>query len=108
MTTYIYETIPQNDGEVVKHYEIKQSMADRALTRHPETGEPIRRVILGGYGVLKSGGTTEGPYRPAAVLRAVAAAKQRRKHENRNCIIDRFRGVIGSPAVDFFERYLSL
>ena len=57
MTTYIYETIPQNDGEAVKHYEIKQSMADRALTRHPETGEPIRRVILGGYGILKSGGS---------------------------------------------------
>ena len=37
MTTYIYETIPQNDGEAVKHYEIKQSMADRALTRHPRT-----------------------------------------------------------------------
>ena len=61
MTTYIYETIPQNDGEAVKHYEIKQSMADRALTRHPETGDPIRRVILGGYGVLKSGGETEAP-----------------------------------------------
>jgi len=60
MTTYIYETISHNDGEAVKHYEIKQSMADRALKRHPETGEPIRRVILGGYGVLKSRGTTEG------------------------------------------------
>jgi len=46
MTTYIYETISQNDGEAVKHYEIKQSMADRALKRHPETGEPIRRVSL--------------------------------------------------------------
>ena len=44
--TYIYETISQNDGEAVKHYEIKQSMADRALKRHAETGEPIRRVIL--------------------------------------------------------------
>ena len=29
-------------------------MADRALTRHPETGEPIRRVILGGYETVES------------------------------------------------------
>ena len=61
MTTYIYETIPQKDGEAVKHYEIKQSMTDPALARHPETGDPIRRVIVAGYGVLKSGGETESP-----------------------------------------------
>jgi len=55
MTTYVYETIPSKKGEKVRHYEIKQSMRDDALTTHPETGEAIRRVVLGGYGVLKSG-----------------------------------------------------
>lgn len=53
MTTYIYETIPSNPEEKPKLYEIKQSMKDDALTHHPETGEPIRRVILGGYGLMK-------------------------------------------------------
>jgi hypothetical protein len=36
-------------------------MTDPALARHPETGDPIRRVIIGGYGVLKSRGETEAP-----------------------------------------------
>ena len=98
MTTYIYETIPQNDGEAVKHYEIKQSMTDRALTRHPETGEPIRRVILGGYGVLKSRGKRRRLHRPAAAPRAVVADKTWRNYEHRNCIIDRSRGAIAAQA----------
>jgi len=55
MTTYVYETIPAKKGEKVRHFEIKQSMKDNALTKHPETGEAIRRVVVGGYGVLKSG-----------------------------------------------------
>jgi hypothetical protein len=48
--TYLYETIPDSDGEAVRRYEIRQSIHDEALTRHPETGEPIRRVIVGGLG----------------------------------------------------------
>jgi predicted nucleic acid-binding Zn ribbon protein len=55
MTTYVYETIPVKPGEKPQYFEIKQSMKDAALTKHPETGEPIRRVVLGGFGVLSSG-----------------------------------------------------
>src|SRR5690606_19444357 len=36
---YLYETIPGSDGEAVNRYEIKQSIHDAPLTRHPETGE---------------------------------------------------------------------
>ena len=50
--TYLYETIPAREGDEVKRYEIKQSIHDDALTTHPETGEPIRRVILGGWGLV--------------------------------------------------------
>jgi hypothetical protein len=50
--TYLYETIPSREGEEVKRYEIQQSIHDLALTVHPETGEPIRRVILGGWGLI--------------------------------------------------------
>jgi predicted nucleic acid-binding Zn ribbon protein len=52
MATYVYETIPQKPGQKVRHLEIKQSMKDEPLTQHPETGEPIRRVISGGFGTL--------------------------------------------------------
>ena len=55
MTTYVYETIPAKPSEKPRYHEIKQSMNDAPLTQHPETGEPIRRVVLGGFGVLSSG-----------------------------------------------------
>jgi predicted nucleic acid-binding Zn ribbon protein len=55
MATYTYETIPREADEPVRTYEIQQSMRDAAFTRHPETGEPIRRVITGGLGIMTSG-----------------------------------------------------
>lgn len=55
MTTYIYETVPGKKSGPTRRFEIRQSMKDPALTAHPETGEPIRRVVTGGYGILKSG-----------------------------------------------------
>jgi len=54
MTTYVYETIPTKEGDSVDYFEIKQSMKDAPLTQHPETGRAIRRVMLGGFGILKS------------------------------------------------------
>lgn len=54
MTTYVYEAIPSKPGAKPKYFEIKQSMNDAPLTKHPETGEPIRRVVLGGFGTLSS------------------------------------------------------
>ena len=61
MTTYVYETIPQKPDEKPVYFEVKQSMQDAPLTNHPENGQPIRRVILGGYGVLKSGAPAPKP-----------------------------------------------
>jgi predicted nucleic acid-binding Zn ribbon protein len=52
--TYLYETIPALKGAEVAHYEFEQSINDLPLTKHPETGEPIRRVILGGGGSVTS------------------------------------------------------
>lgn len=54
MAVYVYETIPSKEGETVRTYEIRQSMKDAAFTKHPETGEPIRRVIMGGLGIMTS------------------------------------------------------
>ncbi len=52
MTTYVYETIPQKKGEKPKVFEYRQSMTEKALTHHPETGEPVHRIISGGYGLM--------------------------------------------------------
>ena len=52
MATYVYETIPQTPDEPPCRFEIKQSMNDQPLTRHPETGAAIRRVITGGFGLM--------------------------------------------------------
>ncbi len=49
-----YETIRLKAGAKPKYFEIKQSMNGAPLTKHPETGEPIRRVLLGGFGMLGS------------------------------------------------------
>jgi hypothetical protein len=64
---YLYETIPAAEGEEIKRYEIKQSIHDPALSRHPETGEPIRRVIVGGVGFItgKSAGSKPNPPKPS-------------------------------------------
>ena len=53
MPIYEYETIPQGPGEAPKRYEIRQGMNDGALAKHPETGEPIRR-IYSAFGVTGS------------------------------------------------------
>ena len=57
MTTYVYEPIHQKPREKPRYFEIKQSMNDAPLTKHPESGEPIRRVVLGGFGTLSSKGS---------------------------------------------------
>ena len=55
MTTYVYETIPQRADEKPEYFEVKQTMTEAPLTEHPQSRKPVRRVVLGGYGVLKSG-----------------------------------------------------
>lgn len=50
MITYLYETVPASSREEPKHYEIQQAISDPPLTKHPQTGEAIRRVVLGGFG----------------------------------------------------------
>ena len=54
MTTYVYETIPQKRGEQTRNFVIKQSLRAKPLTKHPDTGEPIRRVMLGEFSTLNA------------------------------------------------------
>lgn len=55
MPTYIYQTIPKKKGKKPKRFEVVQSMKDKPLKKHPETGEPVERVITGGCGVVFHG-----------------------------------------------------
>ena len=54
MPTYVYETLPKRKGDPVERFEIWQSMKEDPLTTHPETGVPIRRVLIGGIGAPES------------------------------------------------------
>ena len=58
MPTYIYETI--DGSRPIRRFEVKQGFAEKPLLLDPETGELVRRVITGGYGVVVRGGST-GP-----------------------------------------------
>jgi predicted nucleic acid-binding Zn ribbon protein len=44
MPTYVYQII-NSDGSEGETFEIFQKMSDAALTKHPESGKPVRRVI---------------------------------------------------------------
>ena len=53
MATYVYETLARTStGAPVRRFEHIQSMKDAALATDPETGLPVRRVPMGGYGTI--------------------------------------------------------
>jgi len=51
MPTYVYETI----SSPPERFELRQKFDEPALTAHPETGEPVRRVMSGGLTMLPNG-----------------------------------------------------
>ena len=55
MATYVYETIPKKPNERPRRFEVEQKMSDPPLKRDPETGLPVRRVIVGGSGIVTHG-----------------------------------------------------
>ena len=55
MAIYVYETIPQKKGEKPRTFEVEQKMSEPALTHDPKTGVPVRRVIVGGSGLITRG-----------------------------------------------------
>ena len=62
MPIYVYETT----GKKKRRFELKQCMSDDPLTHDPESGEPVRRVITGGYGIMQKGKKRSAPApRPA-------------------------------------------
>jgi hypothetical protein len=54
MATYVYETIPKPGGKP-RRFEVQQRMSDPPLKKDPVTGLAVRRVILGGSGLVTHG-----------------------------------------------------
>jgi predicted nucleic acid-binding Zn ribbon protein len=55
MATYIYETIPSGARTKPRRFEVQQKMSDPPLKVDPESGLPVRRVIVGGSGLVTHG-----------------------------------------------------
>jgi predicted nucleic acid-binding Zn ribbon protein len=55
MPTYVYETTDRT--KPVRRFEVRQTFNEPALQVDPKTGEALRRVISGGYGILIHGGS---------------------------------------------------
>ena len=55
MAIYVYETIPKNPKEKPRRFEVEQKMSDAPLEKDPKTGLPVRRVIVGGSGLVTHG-----------------------------------------------------
>jgi len=55
MATYVYETIPNNPKIKPRRFEVEQKMSDPPLKVDPETKLPVRRVIVGGSGLVTHG-----------------------------------------------------
>jgi predicted nucleic acid-binding Zn ribbon protein len=54
MATYVYETIPQDAHECPVQFEVRQGMNEPKLTQQPGTGKPVRRLISGGFTLLRA------------------------------------------------------
>ena len=55
MATYVYETVPKKAKDKPRRFEVEQKMSDPPLKTDPRTGLPVRRVILGGSGLVTHG-----------------------------------------------------
>lgn len=44
MPIYVYEIV-RDDGQPGEQFEVVQRFTDPPLTHHPETGQPVRRVL---------------------------------------------------------------
>lgn len=64
MPTYVYRIKNLPDDDPRAFFELRQSMSEPALERHPETGEPVERVICA-PGLLGSSSVGSTPTSPA-------------------------------------------
>jgi predicted nucleic acid-binding Zn ribbon protein len=78
MPVYLYRNLTTNET-----FELEQRISEPALTRHPETGEPVKRLIQpvgiafkgSGFYVTDSRSKKDGASKPAGKTETPAAAK---------------------------------
>jgi predicted nucleic acid-binding Zn ribbon protein len=46
MPTYVYEILDKKGQPTGRTFEVVQSIKDDALTKHPQTGAPVRRAVV--------------------------------------------------------------
>ena len=81
MPTYVYETIPSNSRRAPRRFELFQRMSDPTLIHDPNTGEPVKRIITGGNGIILKGlkrSTVVDKTSAAATACACATGRPRR------------------------------
>lgn len=51
MPTYVYGVIlsEEDDEAIGETFEVEQGIKDPPLTKHPETGQPVRRLVCAPY-----------------------------------------------------------
>lgn len=54
MPIYVYETVPPDEGEESRLFEVRQFMREPSLTHDPVSGQPVRRVITGGLEIPRA------------------------------------------------------
>ena len=79
MPTYVYEAISPAPG-AAERFEVRQGFDEPALTVHPTTGAPVRRVISGGLAVIPAAHHPTPPSRDADPRPASADGSTSRTH----------------------------
>ena len=46
MPTYVYEILDEEGRPTEERFEVIQPMSEDPLTKHPETGQPVRRMFV--------------------------------------------------------------
>ena len=80
MITYIYETVPK-PGKKARRFELRQSIKDAPLTKHPETGEAIRRCLVLGPDPFVRAATIERP-EPRSARRSPRSSDHHHDHHH--------------------------
>ena len=87
MPTYVYRIVTTDPNAPEQTFELRQSMHDAPLTVHPETGQPVERVICvpqvaspkGNSDIAAAGFTTVSPAAAAAAPAVPTCVRNERR-----------------------------
>lgn len=78
MPTYVYRNLTTQET-----FEVKQSMKDAALTQHPETGEPVKRLVSAPAIAFKGSGFYANDSRAASKSAAPSSPAESAKADSK-------------------------